>query len=113
MRATETHILVPATGLSVWSGIAIVFLGVVVLVSSIIQHMTLIRELRSGTWSAGRIARNAVILATLLAIVGVGMSAYLLISSLAPQAAVHASGAAFVSPGPSTYPRAIRLRPDP
>jgi putative membrane protein len=79
MRATETHSVVDSTGLSVWSGVAIVLLGVIVLTSSAAQHLTLIRELNSGTWRPGRISRNAVLLATLLALVGVAMSAYLLI----------------------------------
>jgi putative membrane protein len=79
MRATETHSVVHSTSLSVWSGVAIVLLGVIVLTSSVAQHLTLIRELNSGTWRPGRISRNAVLLATLLALVGVAMSAYLLI----------------------------------
>jgi putative membrane protein len=79
MRPTETHSVVHSTGLSVWSGVAIVLLGVIVLTSSVAQHLTLIRELNSGTWRPGRISRNAVLLATLLALVGVAMSAYLLI----------------------------------
>jgi putative membrane protein len=79
LRASETHITQHGTALSVWSGVAIVFLGVVVLVSAIVQHLDLIRELRTGTWRPGRVSRSAVILAGLLAIVGVGMAAYLLI----------------------------------
>jgi putative membrane protein len=67
------------TGLSLWSGVAIVFLGVIVLVAATVQHYTLVRELSSGTWQAGRISRNAVFLAIFLALVGVGMSVYLLI----------------------------------
>ena len=79
LRASETHAAVHGTGLSVWSGVAIVFLGVIVLLSAVAQHLTLTRELRTGTWVAGRISRNAVLLASLLAVVGVGMTVYLLI----------------------------------
>ena len=79
MQATESHVLMHGSGVSVWSGVAIVALGVVVLLSSIIQHLALVRELRSGTWRPGRVSRSAVLLATLLAIVGVGMAVYLLI----------------------------------
>ena len=79
LRASETHTVMASTGLSTWSGVAIVFLGVVVLVTSVVQHLTLIRELRTGTWQPGRISRNAVLLAGLLAIIGVGMAGYLLI----------------------------------
>ena len=70
---------VHGSGLSVWSGVVIVSLGVLVLVAAVAQHVTLIRELAAGTWAPGRISRNAVILACLLAVVGVGMAVYLLI----------------------------------
>jgi putative membrane protein len=79
MSASETHLPVHGSGLSVRSGVALVFLGVIVLVSSVVQHLTLIRELNSGTWKAGRISRNAIVLASLLAAVGIGMTVYLLI----------------------------------
>jgi putative membrane protein len=79
MRASDTHASVPATGLSLWSGVAIVSLGVVVLVAAVVQHLTLTRELSSGTWQPGRVSRNAILLAVLLALVGVGMAVYLLV----------------------------------
>jgi putative membrane protein len=79
MRASETHSVVHSSGLSLWSGVAIVFLGVIVLVSSVMQHLTLIRELQTGSWVPGRISKNAVVLASLLALVGLGMSIYLLV----------------------------------
>ena len=79
IRATETHTPMVAGGVSVWSGVAIVFLGVIVLASSTVEHLSLIRELKAGTWQAGRISRNAVVLASLLAVVGVGMSIYLIV----------------------------------
>ncbi|WP_348641399.1 hypothetical protein [Granulicella aggregans] len=44
-----------------------------------VQHLVLIRELSTGTWTPGRSSRNAIILATLLALVGVAMAVYLLI----------------------------------
>lgn len=79
LRASETHIAAHSTGLSLWSGVAIVFLGVVVLVSAVAQHLALIRELSTGSWQPGRISRNAVVLAVLLALVGVGMTVYLVV----------------------------------
>ena len=78
MQATEAHV-VNGTGISVWSGVAIVSLGVIVLVAAIAQHLTLIRELSTGTWAPGRISRNGVVLATLLALIGIGMTIYLVI----------------------------------
>jgi len=65
--------------MSVWSGVAIVFLGVIVLASSTIEHLAVIRELNSGTWQPGRVSRNAVVLASLLAVVGIAMSVYLIV----------------------------------
>jgi putative membrane protein len=79
MSTSETHAAVHSSGLSVRSGIALVFLGVIVLVSSVVQHFTLIRELNSGTWKAGHVSRNAIVLALLLAAVGIGITVYLLI----------------------------------
>ena len=77
MRASETHAKVEGTGLSVVAGVALVVLGVVVLVSAVTHHVQLVRQLKSGRWTAS-VSRNAVVLALLLAAVGVGMAAYLL-----------------------------------
>lgn len=79
LRASEAHTTIHGTGLSVWSGVTIVALGVIVLISAVFDHRALIRELSSGTWRTGRTSRNAVILATLLAIVGGCMCVYLLV----------------------------------
>ncbi len=79
MRASESHVTLHGSGVSVWSGVVIVFFGVIVLLASIAQHLTLIRELRTGNWQAGRASRGAIALAALLALVGVGMTVYLLI----------------------------------
>ena len=79
IRATETHSAMTEGGMSVWSGVAIVFLGVIVLASSTMQHLAVIRELTTGTWQPGRISRNAVVLASLLAVVGIAMSIYLIV----------------------------------
>jgi putative membrane protein len=79
MRAAEVHVPVRGSGLSEWSGVAIVILGVVVLVASTAHHFKLIRELRTGTWIPGRISRSAVFLAGLLSLVGVSMAIYLIV----------------------------------
>jgi putative membrane protein len=77
LQATEPHVQPHSTGLSVWSGIAIVVLGVMVNVSAVVRHFQLIRELKSGSWMPGRISLDAVVLASLLAVVGMGMAIYL------------------------------------
>jgi putative membrane protein len=77
MRAEETHAGVRAMGVSVPSGVALVVLGVVVNVMAVMSHVSTVRSLREGTWVAG-VSRNAVILALLLAAIGVAMGVYLL-----------------------------------
>ena len=68
-----------STGLSAVSGVALVVLGVIVNVSATWRHVQITRELSSGTWVPGRVSRDAVILALLLAAVGAAMAAYLLV----------------------------------
>jgi putative membrane protein len=78
LGASESHFAAHATGLSQWSGVALVGLGVIVNLSAVVRHFQLIRELSSGTWVAGRVSRDAVVLGLLLAGVGVGMATYLI-----------------------------------
>jgi putative membrane protein len=78
LGASESHLSVHATGLSQWSGVALVALGVIVNISAVVRHFQLVRELSSGTWVAGRVSRDAVVLGLVLAGAGVGMAAYLI-----------------------------------
>lgn len=78
MRASEIHAPVHSTGLSVYSGVALVALGVIVNITAAMEHIRTTRQLRDGVWIAGRVSASAVMLALILAAVGVGMSAYLL-----------------------------------
>jgi putative membrane protein len=79
IRGSEAHLPPRTTGLSVWSGIAIVLLGVAVNVSAVIRHFQITRELSSGAWIAGRVSKPAVILGSVLAAVGLGMAIYLML----------------------------------
>jgi putative membrane protein len=54
-------------------------LGVVVILSSVLRHFQLIRELKSGMWIPGRVSRDAVALGLLLAGAGIGMCVYLVL----------------------------------
>lgn len=65
------------TGVSVYSGVGLVALGVLVNVSAIAHHIRTTRELRTGSWIPGRISVQAVALSALLAVIGVGMGIYL------------------------------------
>jgi putative membrane protein len=75
----QSHLSTPATGLSMWSGVALVTLGVIVNVGAVLRHIHLIRELSSGTWRAGQVSKEAIALGLLLAGVGLGMAIYLLL----------------------------------
>jgi putative membrane protein len=81
VTAAETHL--PAsqhtTGISLWSGVALVALGVIVTFSSVLRHIQLVRELGSGTWQPGRASRDAVILGLILTAFGIGMAVYLML----------------------------------
>jgi putative membrane protein len=76
---TESHLPSHTTGLSLWSGVALVALGVIVTLSSVFRHIQLIHELSSGTWQPGRVSRDAVILGLILAAIGIGMAIYLIL----------------------------------
>jgi putative membrane protein len=67
--------------LSLWSGVAIVALGVLVNISAATEHFRVITRLRDGKWEPGRVSRNAVVLALLLAAIGIAIAAYIVVSS--------------------------------
>jgi putative membrane protein len=75
--SAESHLPSRTTGLSLWSGVALVILGVIVTLSSVLRHIQLIHQLSSGTWQPGRVSRDAVILGLILAAIGIGMAIYL------------------------------------
>ncbi len=79
MQAVDAHAATRAqhtTGLSLWAGVALVVLGVVVNLSAAVGHVRLVRQLGAGTWRP-RISTEAVVLALVLAAIGVGMAIYL------------------------------------
>ena len=77
LSASASRLPARTTGLSLWSGVMLVALGVIVTLSSVVRHFQLVRELRSGAWQAGRVSTDAVILGLLLSAVGVAMALYL------------------------------------
>jgi putative membrane protein len=81
MSYSSAHSAIPARqlGISVPAGVALVVLGVVVLLLACLSHIRTTRQLREGVWVPGRISREAVVLAVLLAITGVAMAVYLLL----------------------------------
>jgi putative membrane protein len=81
ITAAETHLTLhtPTTGLSLWSGVALVILGVIVTLVAALRHVQLIHELSTGTWQPGRVSRDAVIVSLILATIGLGMAIYLIL----------------------------------
>ena len=77
LSAGASHLPDRTTGLSLWSGVVLVALGVVVTLSAVARHFQLVRELRSGTWQAGKVSTDGVILGLLLSAVGIAMALYL------------------------------------
>lgn len=76
---SQSHLPTHTTGLSVWSGVALVGLGVIVILSSVLRHFQLVHELNSGTWIPGRVSKDAVALGLLLAGIGIAMGVYLIL----------------------------------
>jgi len=79
VQASQTHIPAHSTGLSLWSGVALVALGVIVNVGAALRHIQTVRQLGSGSWQPGKISADAVALALVLAAIGIGMAVYLLL----------------------------------
>ena len=65
LSAGASHLPAQTTGLSLWSGVMLVALGVIVTLSAVVRHFQLVRELRSGSWRPGRVSTDAVILGLL------------------------------------------------
>ena len=77
LSANTSRLPAQTTGLSRWSGVMLVGLGVIVTLSAVLRHVQLVRELRSGTWKAGRVSADAMILGLVLAALGIAMGIYL------------------------------------
>ena len=75
-QATQPLARVHSTGLSKWSGIALVALGVIVNVSAALRHIQLVRQLRAGTWEP-TVSTGGVLLSLVLAAIGVAMAVWL------------------------------------
>ena len=59
LRESQIHVAAQGTGISVYSGVALVGLGVAVNLGAVINHVRTIRELRLGTWRPGRVCSAA------------------------------------------------------
>ena len=79
MQAVQSNATGRTMGLSLWAGVALVALGVIVNVSAAVRHVQVVRQLSVGTWQPGKVSASAVALALVLAAIGVGMAVYLVI----------------------------------
>jgi putative membrane protein len=79
IQAAESHAAAHSTGLSEWSGVGLVALGVMVNLGAVVRHIRLVRQLGTGTWVSGKVSAGAVALALVLAAIGVGMAVYLVL----------------------------------
>jgi putative membrane protein len=76
--ATQHQATQTSTTHSVITGVALVSLGVLINIVAVINHLTVIRKLSTGTWQPGHASKTAVTLALVLAILGIGMAIYLI-----------------------------------
>ena len=61
-----------------YSSVSLVMLGVIVNITAVAYHVRTIRRLQAGTWEPG-LSLNAIVLALLLAAIGLGMAIFLLV----------------------------------
>jgi inner membrane protein YidH len=71
-------------GVSVWFGVALVIIGVIVNVAATARHVRLVRNLQTGHSAQVGVSKLGIIVATLLACVGLASAIYLLVISLRP-----------------------------
>jgi putative membrane protein len=67
---------------SLWFGTALVLMGVIVNLLAALQHMRLVRRLQNGTWDPNHTSRSGVAVAIALALAGIVVTTYLLLSVL-------------------------------
>ena len=77
--SATTDIPVRSSGFSLWSGTALVLVGVIVNAASTIQYLRIISDLNQGREVTSRPSMLGVAVAAFLAVVGVAMAIYLLV----------------------------------
>ena len=78
IQASQAHAPTHSSGLSLWSGVALVTLGVLVNLGAMTRHVQLTRELMSGGWRPS-VSNHGVALAATLAVIGLAMAVYLVV----------------------------------
>jgi len=78
VQAAEHQGQIAPPRLSLWFGVALVIMGVVVNIAAALNHRHLLTQLRQGTWSLERADRTGMMVAVALAIAGLIVAVYLL-----------------------------------
>lgn len=79
LSATQPRLGIKSSGFSLGVGTGLILIGVVVTVVSSINHYRVIDQLNRGESAVGRQSRTALIVAALLALLGLGMAGYLVL----------------------------------
>ena len=78
MQSSQSNVLSHSTWGSPFTGVTLIALGILVNITATINHVRTVRQLSSGTWVPGRVSRTAILLSTLLVLLGTSMAIYLL-----------------------------------
>jgi putative membrane protein len=78
MRIGQPNLPAQAYGLSFWFGTTLIILGVIVNILSAWHHLRLVRDLNQGGSAFNRPSWLAIIVAVILAVVGLAMAIYLI-----------------------------------
>jgi len=79
LGSTATHLPMRSSGFSLWTGTALVMIGVVINLVSTAQHVRTIRALNEGGEVVGHPSTLGMALAFLLVVIGLTISVYLMI----------------------------------
>jgi len=78
LRALQPSVPSQSYGLSVWFGTALIIVGVIVNIWSVRHHVRLVQDLNRGGSAFNRPSSLAIIVALILAVVGLAMAIYLI-----------------------------------
>jgi len=78
LRALQPNVQSQSYGLSVWFGTALIILGVIVNIWSVRHHMRLVEDLNRGGTAFNRPSSLAIVVAVVMAVVGLAIATYLI-----------------------------------
>jgi len=89
-QLTQHDIGVPPHELSIWFGAALVLVGVTVNLFSAQRYMRLVSELNRGQFVHRSVSKQGVVVAMLLALLGIAMTIYMILVLVQPLDTLHA-----------------------